>query len=197
MKVWLIGDSVRMFYQNEVISQLDDQYQVFAPNENCRFSSYVLNSLRFWLNEFPSPDIVHFNAGLWDTAILYHEDGCFIPIEEYVRNMKIILRELKNTGAQIIFATTTPVSDHKTALPGPMPPAHKNQDIIAYNRAVLEAYKNEDIVVDDLFSILYPEKEKYLSDDLIHPNADGVKLLGTAVARCIRDTASKRSQKPG
>ena len=194
MNVWLIGDSIRMFYQNEVISQLGDHYKVFSPNENCRFSSYVLNSLRFWLNEFPSPDIIHFNAGLWDTAILYHEDGCFIKVEEYVKNMKIILRELKKTGATIIFATTTPVSDEKMDLPGPMPPAHKNQDIIHYNHAVLEAFKNEDIMIDDLFSLIYPQKEKYLSDDMIHPNADGVKLLGTAVANCIRKAMPVRTK---
>lgn len=186
MKVLLLGDSIRLFYQNEVISQLGENYQVFAPKENCRFSLYVQNSLRFWLNEFPTPDIIHFNVGLWDTAILYHEDGCFIKVDEYVRSMKIILRELKKTGAKIIFATTTPVSDKKMDLPGPMPPAHSNQDIINYNNAVLEAFKNEHIIIDDLFSLTYPQKEKYLSDDMIHPNADGVALLGTAVADCIK-----------
>lgn len=186
MKVLLIGDSIRMFYQNEVTSQLGKDYEVFAPTENCRFSLYVLNSLRFWLNSFPTPDIIHFNAGLWDTAILYHEDGCFVSVENYVKYMELILRELKKTGAKIIFATTTPVSDEKAELPGPMPPAHKNQDITYYNNAVLEAFKNEDIIINDLFSLTYPQKEKYLSDDMIHPNADGVKLLGTAVANCIK-----------
>ena len=38
MKVLLLGDSIRMFYQNEVIKQLGDDYEVFAPKENCRFS---------------------------------------------------------------------------------------------------------------------------------------------------------------
>ena len=101
MKVLLIGDSIRMFYQNEVVSQLGDGYEVYAPEENCRFSLYILNSLRFWLNDFPTPDIIHFNAGLWDTAILYHEDGCFLDVESYVKYMKMILRELKKTGAKI------------------------------------------------------------------------------------------------
>ena len=151
MRVLLIGDSIRMFYQKEVIARLGEEYEVFAPQENCRFSAYVLNSLRFWLNEYPTPDIIHFNAGLWDTAILYEEDGCFVPIEEYVRNMCIILRELKATGAKIIFATTTPVSDEKAALCGPMPPAHRNEDIIKYNKAVLEAFDKEDIVINDLW----------------------------------------------
>ncbi len=187
MKVLLIGDSIRMFYQNEVISQLGNNYQVFAPTENCRFSSYVLNSLRFWLNEFPTPDIIHFNAGLWDTAILYHEDGCFIDISEYIKNMKIILRELKKTGAKIIFATSTPVSDKKAELKGPMPPAHRNCDILRYNNALLEAFKEEDITINDLFFQMYPRKEEYLCDDLIHPNEKGIKLLGTLVANAIQN----------
>lgn len=186
MKILLIGDSIRMFYQSEVVSQLGGDYEIFAPKENCRYSLYVLNSLRFWLNSYPSPDIIHFNAGLWDTAILYREDGCFIDLENYVKYMKSVLRELKKTGAKIIFATTTPVSDEKEALSGPNPPAHKNQDIINYNNAVLEAFKDEDIIVNDLFSVIYSKKEKYLSEDMIHPNEEGVKLLGATVANCIK-----------
>jgi len=186
MRVLLIGDSIRMFYQDEVISQLGEGYEVYSPKENCRFSSYVLNSLRFWLNEFPNPDIIHFNAGLWDIAILYPEDGCFVGLSEYEKNMRSILRELKKTGAKVIFATTTPVSDEKAELSGPMPPAHKNSDIATYNRAVLEMLDRDEVAVNDLFALMYPEKEKYLSEDMIHPNEDGVKLLGTAVADAIK-----------
>jgi len=175
-----------MFYQKEVISQLGDDYEVYAPKENCRFSLYVLNSLRFWLSEFPAPDVIHFNAGLWDTAVLYPEDGCFVSAEDYIKNLTLIVRELKKTGAKLIFATSTPVSNEKAVLPGPMPPAHRNQDIIHYNTAAVEVLKKEDIVINDLFSLMYPQKEKYLSDDMIHPNAEGVKLLGSAVAQAIK-----------
>lgn len=147
----------------------------------------MLNSLRFWENEFPTPDIIHFNAGLWDTAILYHEDGCFAGIDNYVKNMKLVLRELKKTGAKMIFATTTPVSDEKAELCGPAPPAHRNEDIINYNTAVLEAFKDEDIVINDLFSKMYPERNLYLSDDMIHPNSEGIKMLGTQVADAIKE----------
>ena len=186
MKVLLLGDSIRMFYEKEVSSQLGVDYEVFAPEENCRFSSYMLNSLRFWLDEFPTPDIIHFNVGLWDCAILYSEDGCFTDIDDYAKNVKKILRELKKTGARIIFATSTPVSDEKEFLVGPIPPKHRNEDIIRYNNVICENLKNEDIIVDDLFSLMYSNKEKYLSNDMIHPNEEGVVLLGTAVANCIR-----------
>lgn len=185
VNVLLIGDSIRMFYENEVRARLGDKYNVYAPEENCRFSSYLLNSLRFYLAEFPTPDIIHFNAGLWDAAILYPEDGCFIGVDAYAENMKKILRVLKNTGAKIIFATTTPVSDAKKNLVGPMPPAHRNEDIISRNKSVLETFKGEDIYINDLFSLIYDNREEYLRDDMIHPNEKGIKILGSAVAEAI------------
>lgn len=195
MKVLLIGDSIRMFYQDEVIKNLGEEYEVYAPKENCRFSSYVLNSLRFYLDEFKTPDIIHFNCGLWDTAILYKEDGCFISVDEYVKNVKSILRELSKTGAKIIFATTTPVSDKKANLVGPMPPAHKNEDIIKYNLAVFEILKNENVIINDLFLVLNDKKEELLSEDMIHPNENGVKILGEAVANCIKNCGYYKNKK--
>lgn len=186
IRVLLIGDSIRSHYQPEVRSQLGDGYEVMGPEDNCRFSSFVLNSLRFWLAEYPNPDIIHWNAGLWDTAILYHEDGCFTELEEYVTNMKKILRELKKTGAVVIFATTTPVSDDKKYFSGPMPPAHDSSDIARYNEAVLRAFHEEDVIINDLFSLMNPKKNDYLKDDKIHPNEEGIKLLGKAVADIIK-----------
>jgi hypothetical protein len=67
-----------------------------------------------------------------------------------------------------------------------MPPAHKNLDIATYNRAVLEMLDKDEVGVNDLFALMYPEREKYLSEDMIHPNDEGVKLLGSAVADAIR-----------
>ena len=184
-RVLLIGDSIKFFYREEVEKNLGADYEVFAPSENCRFSTYGLNSMRFWLQEFPDADIIHWNFGLWDTAILYKEDGCFTSIEMYVATMKKILRELQKTGAFIIFATTTPVHEDKKNLEGPIPPAHRNEDIIRYNSAILKEFEKEDIYINDLHSLMYAEKEKYLLSDMIHPNPDGIKVLGRAVADSV------------
>ena len=187
MNVLLIGDSIRMFYGEEVKKELGESYNVYSPDENCRFAAYTLNSLRHWIPKFPTPDIIHWNNGLWDTAILYHEDGCFTPLDVYLDNMKKILRELKKTGAKIIFATTTPVSDEKENLEGPMPPAHKNTDVMEYNKAMVEMISNEDVVINDLFEKFYEHRKECISEDMIHPNEKGVKLLGKAVADAIKD----------
>lgn len=186
MNVMLIGDSVRMFYREEVKKALGQDYCIYGPDENCRFAAYTLNSLRHWLPQFPAPDIIHWNNGLWDMAILYKEDGCFTPLEVYVDNMKKILRELKKTGAKIIFATTTPVHDEKVNIPGPMPPAHSNEDIIRYNKAIIEAFSDEDIIINDLFGAVYNNRAEYISDDMIHPNESGVAVLAKAVADAIK-----------
>ena len=34
MKVWLLGDSIRLFYHKEVEKLLGADYEVFAPAEN-------------------------------------------------------------------------------------------------------------------------------------------------------------------
>lgn len=184
-KVLLIGDSIRMYYQNRVQELLGEEYEVWGPSENCRFSAYTLNSLRMWLPTCGKPDVVHWNNGLWDTAILYHEDGCFTGINEYTENMRRIYRELKKLGVPIIFATTTPVSPEKCDLTGPMPPAHRNCDIEAYNRAVLEMLNGE-VPVNDLYTAMLSHVNEYLLPDLIHPNPDGVELLARQVAEAIR-----------
>lgn len=197
MNVLMIGDSIRMFYCEEAQMQLGEEYNCYWPDENCRFAAFALNSLRHWLPQFPVPDIIHFNIGLWDTAILYKEDGCFTEKAKYVSDMVKILRELKKTGAKIIFATTTPVHDDKQYLEGPMPPAHHNNDIVEYNKAVLDVSRKEDIVINDLFSLINPEKERYISEDMIHPNEEGVKLLGKAVADAIKALGKVKNPKVG
>lgn len=184
-RVLLLGDSIRMFYQSKVEKILGEKYQIMAPQENCRFSYYALNSLRFWLNDFEYPDIIHWNIGLWDLAILYPEDGCFISQENYVDNMKKILRELKKTGAKIIFATTTPVWDEKKKMKGPFPPANRNEDIIAYNEAVLKAFYGEELEINDLHALIYEKRYIYIGSDMVHPNKEGIEVLGKAVADAI------------
>ena len=70
-EILLLGDSIRMACQRAIREKLGDEYNVSFPNENCRFAAYTRNSLRLWLPEFPKPDIIHWNNGLWDVARVY------------------------------------------------------------------------------------------------------------------------------
>ena len=85
-RVLLIGDSICGGYCQKVTEKLGSDFEVFKVKDNCRFSAYTLNSVRFWLGLqplpevkefFADPDIIHWNNGLWDVARLFGEDRCF------------------------------------------------------------------------------------------------------------------------
>ena len=198
--VMLIGDSIRVNYQSVVERELNGEYTIWAPEENCRFAKYTLNELQRYAVYFSKkkseeidaaklmpaidktenlifPDIIHWNNGLWDTGIAYEEDGAFTSIDEYIRDMSRILRELRKMTDKIIFATTTPVK----------PGTHQRNDIIQeYNERITEFMKQENVMVNDLGALVSENIEEYISEDKIHLSEKGKELCGKAVANCIR-----------
>ena len=118
-KVFLLGDSIRENYQEKVIEKLGEGYQVFYPNENCRFSAYTLNCLRYWFEPVPEDiDVIHWNNGLWDTAFINDEGVPFLSIDDYIKYMQRILISLRSRRpkAKIILATITPTRKEKENL---------------------------------------------------------------------------------
>ena len=185
-RVMLLGDSWRQFYENAVRKNLGEEFEVWSPgDENGRFAAYTLNSFRFWREAFPSPDVIHYNTGLWDCGPIYAEDGPFTPLDEYLALHEKIVREMKKTGAAIIFATTGPVRDacvNRTGAGAKM----DNAMIIRYNAAVTDLMKRLGVTVNDVHPLLYEDRETLISDDLVHPTPAGVEILAKAVAASIR-----------
>ncbi|MGI6713593.1 MAG: SGNH/GDSL hydrolase family protein [Bacilli bacterium] len=185
-EILLLGDSIRLFYEPRVRDLLGDEFNVSSPMENCKFTSLTLYTLPTWLSSVPKPDIIHFNNGLWDIAIVHDEDGNFTPLNQYLLNMNRIVRELKKTGAKLIFATTTPTNPLKRIRQKPNISIHKNEDITKYNTAVVELMKSEGVVIDDLFAVVNSNINRYIrKDDLIHPTEEGIEVLAQAVVKCI------------
>lgn len=49
MKVTLLGDSIRQIgYGTKVPELLGNSFEVFQPNDNCRFIKYILRGLFDW-----------------------------------------------------------------------------------------------------------------------------------------------------
>ena len=188
-EVLLLGDSIRMAYQKRVTELLGGEFHVSAPGENCRFAAYTLNSLSKWLPKMPKPDIIHWNNWLWETAILYPEDGCFTHLGEYADALEKILRELQKTGAKIVFASSTPVSPEKEFLTTAAPPAHKNEDIRRYNAAARIIMENNGIEINDLYQLVEPHISEYISADMIHPTPSGIEALAAAVSHKIKEVS--------
>ena len=193
-KVMLIGDSIRMMTEERVREMLGNEYDVWSPEDNCRYTAITLNELRNYFTHCPDPEIIHWNNGLWDTAIVYDDDGNFTPLDVYVENLRRILKQLKKTGAKIIFATTTPTHPKKEIRYSPTLACHFNSDIEKYNEKAVELMKSEGVIINDLFPILKRDIDRYIrQDDMIHPTDDGIEVISEQiVAKILEVEGSKQ-----
>ena len=113
------------------------------------------------------------------TAQLFaRKTAAFTPVEEYIRYLKIMLRELRKQTDKIIFATTTPVRDGSIN--------QKLQYIVERNQAAKALMEQEHVMVNDMYEFVYPHLEQYIGDDKIHLNQTGVDACGARVAEFIR-----------
>ena len=169
-------------YGKPVAARLADEYEVWQPAENCRYAQHTLRGLWDWKADLEGADIIHWNNGLWDLCNLF-DDGPFTPIDSYVAQMVRLGELLKQRAQTVIFATTTPVRRDNL---------RSNNEIIAeYNAAVVPKLREIGIVINDLYTPLVADVDKYISDDKIHLSAEGAALATDIVEDVIRREAGK------
>ena len=179
-KIILLGDSIRLSYQNRVRELLGPDFAVWGPDDNCRFASYTLRMLYDYREQLKDADLIHFNCGLWDMCDLFG-DGPFTPPEVYVEQMVRIAKILKTYAPVVIFATTTP--------PSPKMWGHDLERVRAYNAAAMAALEPLGILFDDLFTPVAEDIDRMISEDLLHASPYGVEILADRVADCIKKNA--------
>ncbi|MBQ7821570.1 MAG: hypothetical protein IJ391_04740, partial [Clostridia bacterium] len=173
VKVTLLGDSIRQIGYGKVVPEmLGDGYEVFQPGDNCRFAKYTLRLLYDLRNDMAGSDIVHWNNGLWDTCDIVDGEA-FTSIDEYVENMVRIARILKSRHKTVIFATITAVDERIGD--------QKNERIKAYNDALVPRLEEMGVIINDLYSLVYPNIDKYICDDRVHLSQDGIEACGRQV----------------
>lgn len=109
-KVLLLGDSIRMGYDDYVKEELDGKCEVvYDAEDNGRFAAYTLWQANQMFKHHGHFDVVHWNNGYWDMNIEAPMTEAMHPVEEYVHFLKRIIKLCRENGAKIIFATTTPI----------------------------------------------------------------------------------------
>ena len=109
-KVVLLGDSIREWYTNYVVELLKDKCEVISLlGDNGRFTYYSLFQLSMILKEHVKVDLVHFNNGYWDMVVMPFLNRPVFSLEEYKHGLKRIIELSRAAGADLIFATTTPL----------------------------------------------------------------------------------------
>ena len=112
----------------------------------------------------------------------------YAALERYIDDLYKTLRVLRSTGAKIIFTTTTPTDPRKERPREGIPSVHFNSDIRKYNEAACQLMRDNDIPINDLYSVVEPHISEYIVDDLIHPTAKGIEAIAAATAEIISDS---------
>lgn len=150
--VLLIGDSIRMGYDKAVKKSLEGAANVYFPEENCRFASYVLRYLHEYkaLLKDEHVDVLHWNTGLWDCLRLFEEEP-HTPVEVYSYYIDRICQRILKLfpDAKVIFATSTSVQSEKMSKDF----KRYNEEIEKYNEAAVSVVKKYGFVVNDLYAV--------------------------------------------
>lgn len=186
-KVTLLGDSIRLIgYGPEIPKLLGEDFEVYQPEDNCRFAKYLLRGLFNWQDEMANTNIIHFNSGLWDICDIFG-DGTFTTETEYVENMLRVADILLKRYDKVIFATTTPVSELNVY--------NKNSDIEKFNDLIVPLYKEKGIIINDLYKTVSADIDRFISEDTIHLSKDGIDVCAKQVADIIKETAKTLGNK--
>lgn len=191
--VLLLGDSISIGYTPFTEELLRGKANVYRPllsngnPENCSGTTSGIANIDRWISQ-KKWDVIHFNFGLHDIKHINPETGeatknpddpLQADIRQYIKNMKFIVSRLKLTGADLIFATTTPV-------PGKLvSPLREPENVIRYNKAAVRIMKKEKIIVNDLYMFALPILTEIQRPENVHFTDNGSKLLAEEVVKKI------------
>lgn len=187
-KVLLLGDSIRMGYDDYVKEILDGKCEVYYdPEDNGRFSAYTLWQMNQFFRHHGQFDVVHWNNGYWDMNIEAPMVEAMHPLDEYVHFLKRILAEIRRNGARPIFATTTPILSPGAAADitgtGTDSINYNDEWVRQYNDAAVALMKEENVTVNDLYALCKENPYCYKCEDLLHLTEEGYR-------KCAQQTAA-------
>src|SRR5262245_54657148 len=164
-RVLLIGDSISIGYTMPTRQKLQGKANVHRIPENGGPTTNGVAKIDKWLGS-GKWDVIHFNWGLHDIkldAAGKHQ----VPIDQYEKNLRELVKRLKATGAKLIWASTTPVPNAKVS------PVRKDSDVVACNAVARKIMEENGVTIDDLYGFALPRLEKIQRPANVHFTADG------------------------
>ena len=99
--------------------------------------------------------------------------------DRYVAQLREILGALQETGAVLVFATTTPVPD------APVRPFRSADDVVLYNQLAVGVMREEGVRINDLFAFASPRLSQIQNERDVHFSKAGSEALATQVVDAI------------
>ncbi len=199
--VLILGDSISIGYTKTVQEILGPDFKVVRPMqkngkrmENCAGTTKGVAAVHRWLNlDGGDWDVIHFNFGLHDIKRVHPETSKNsndpshpnqAGLTTYCDQLTRITDCLNTTGAQLVFATTTPVPR------GDLRPHRDQSDVTLYNAAACKIMESKGIAINDLYAYAMPRLGEIQKPANVHFTNEGSIALAEQVAQAIQ-TANK------
>ncbi|MFO7947243.1 MAG: SGNH/GDSL hydrolase family protein [Armatimonadota bacterium] len=187
-RVLLIGDSISIGYTLPTRTLLEGIANVHRIPMNGGPSSRGVAHIEEWLGD-GQWDVIHFNFGLHDLK-MDKEGNYQVPPEQYRENLETLVARLEATGAELVYATTTPVPQNVGG------PARRTADVIVYNRIAKDIMREHNIRVNDLYSFAWGQLQSIQKPRNVHFTDGGSAVLAGQVAYSIRRALGIHAARP-
>lgn len=167
-RVLLIGDSVSRGYTQAVRKALVGKANVHRAPANCGPTATGLKQIDVWLGD-GKWDVIHFNFGIHDRNT---------PVADYTARLEKLVKRMQQTGARLVWATTTPIPDNPGA-------GQTAASVVDRNAAAAAVMKEHAVAVDDLHGFITPHLKEVQPPNDVHFTGAGYDLLGQQVADSI------------
>ena len=183
-RVLLIGDSISMGYTMPTRKLLEGKANVHRIPANGGPTKSGTANIDKWLGT-GKWDVIHFNWGIHD---LRHMDDGKRQVEpaDYEKNLRTLVARLKQTGATLIFATTTPIPA------GELNPNRTFGDVGEYNAIARKVMEENQVQIDDLNGWMTPRFEELHNPKDLHYGPAGYEFLAQKVAEEIGKALSAK-----
>jgi len=184
----IIGDSVSMGYTIPTRMLLKGRANVHRVPANAGGTSLGLSKLDTWL-QAGKWDVIHFNFGLHD-AKLPPEGIRHSPPAIYEANLRELVKRLKSTNAQLIWASTTPVPNG-----GNLAPNRRFGSIDQYNDIAERVMKENGVAINQLHKSVQNRITEFQKPNDVHFTEEGSQFLAQQVAGAIESALLRRQGK--
>ena len=195
-RVLIIGDSVSVAYTLDVrknLAGVANVHRIAANGGSTRTALGDYGLIR-WLKPGEKWDVIHFNEGLHDLSYRFPDDrdkndkGEYasptnggrpnVSLEQYEKNLRLIAARLKQTGAKLIFASTTPVPESAAA-------KYVKDSELPYNAVAKKVMAEEGVTWNDLWAAVKPRQAELQGKRDVHFMTSGSAVLAKQVAEAI------------
>jgi lysophospholipase L1-like esterase len=140
--------------------------------------------------------VIHFNWGLWEIVCCNPPNqqtkgnrdkingDVSVTLEEYEKNLEILVAQMKKTGAVLIWANTTFVPEGE--------PSRRFGDEVRYNAVAEKVMKKHGVLINDLHTLSKTfDPELFSQPKNVHYSNAGYSLLGKQITEFIRTALKK------